>query len=330
MDLKGKKILITGGAGYIGNVIATLILQQAAKVRVIDTLWFKKDIPLTHFGNSNYEFIRGDLCDEEVIDKALMDIDLVIHAAAVVGEPASNKYPELTRRVNYDASVKLINKVADSDAQGLIYISTCSNYGITDGTATEESAIQALSLYAQTKVGVERYLLDKVKGLDWVICRFATVYGVSQRMRFDLTVNDFALAAYTKQQLDIFLPRSYRPYIHVYDVARVIKEICSNFNKAKNNIFNIGFQGENYQKIKIAEIVKKYLPATKIEILKNGADLRDYQVDFSKLKRFFGINNLFTVEDGVREVLYVLQHGLIKSPDNDVYYNTRPDLNGKI
>lgn len=321
-----NRVLITGGAGYIGSVISNLLLQNGYSVRVVDLLWFKRNIPLGYISNPNYNFIKGDICDDNLIDNVLKDIDFVIHAAAVVGEPASEKFPELTRRINYEASIKLIDKVEKSGIKGFIFLSSCSNYGISDGVATEDSPLNPLSLYAETKVNAERHLMEKKNNLNWIICRLSTVYGVSPRMRFDLTVNDFAMNAYMKKYLDIFSSHTYRPYIHVYDVARVIKEMLKNFAKIKNNIFNVGFNGENHQKIQIAEIIRKFVPETKIKTVKMGTDLRNYQVDFLKLKKFLNIKNTNTVEGGIKEVLDLLRKRVISNPYESCYYNTTPDL----
>jgi len=135
--------------------------------------------------------------------------------------------------------------------------------------------------------------------------------------------------AYMKKYLDIFLPHSHRPYIHVYDVAKIIMELLKNFEKVKNNVFNIGFNGENYQKIQIANIVKENISDTKIEIVKAGSDLRDYQVDFSKLKKFLNIKNTYTTKNGVEEILEILKNKLITNPYKDYYYDTLPDVGDK-
>lgn len=318
------KLLITGGAGYIGSVITNLALQRGLHVRVIDKLWFNEQIPLVHLNNPNYEFIKGNICDTTAVNAALEGIDYVIHTAAVVGDPASKLFPELTTKINYDASVNLINAAEQKGIKGLLFFSTCSNYGTTDGLATEESGLNPLSLYASSKVDTERYLMDKTKTLPWVIGRLSTIYGSSPRMRFDLTVNDFTLNGWKKKYLDIFLPESFRPYIHTYDISNIALTLIDNFNTVKNNVFNIGFEGENYQKIEIANIVKQYIPDVKIDILKEGGDLRDYQVDFSKLHKFIKVEQVFDAEKGVKEIYDMLNLGLVTNPELPVYYNTSP------
>ena len=321
-----KTILITGGAGYIGNVICSLALQYGYKVKAIDTLWFKKEIPLIHLSNPDYEFIKGDICDTSLIDTALEDVDFVIHTAAVVGEPASKKFPELTSQVNYTASTQLISAASKQGVKGFVFFSTCSNYGIAEGMANEETPLNPLSSYAETKVNIENHLMNKANDIDWLVCRLSTVYGVSPRMRFDLTVNDFAMNAFKNKYLDVFMPYTYRPYIHVFDVAQTVLEMIKNFDKVKNNVFNVGFEGENYQKIQIVEAVKKFIPDLSVDIIEKGKDLRDYQVDFYKLKKYLGLKNNYTVEDGVKEVIELLQQGLITDIENKIYSNNYPDL----
>ena len=319
-------ILVTGGAGYIGNVISNMSLKNGHNVRVVDTLWFDRDIPLVNKDNPNYEFIEGDICDAGLVDRLLENIDFVVHTAAVVGEPATKKFPELTRKINYQASRDLIDRAEAIGIKVFIFLSTCSNYGIAEGIASEDTSLKPLSPYAETKVDVEKYIMEKGCSIDWVICRLSTVYGTSPRMRFDLTVNDFTLNAYTKKFLDIFLPYTYRPYIHVSDVANAITNIVDKFDTVKNNVFNIGFQGENHQKIQIAEAVKKYVPDVKIELTDKGTDVRDYKVDFSKFKSYLGLSQKFTGEDGVKGVIDMLDRNIINDPSEKKYYNTTPDI----
>jgi nucleoside-diphosphate-sugar epimerase len=137
-------------------------------------------------------------------------------------------------------------------------------------------------------------------------------------------VNDFTLNAYLKKHLDVFLPYTYRPYIHVYDLARVVWKILNKFDHVKNNVFNIGFIGENHQKIKIAEAIKKFIPDLKIDVTEKGTDLRDYQVDFSKLKKCLGLRNIYTIDNAIKQIISLLESGVISDPQDRAYYNTSP------
>jgi nucleoside-diphosphate-sugar epimerase len=321
------KILITGGAGYVGSVITNLALQSGLEVVALDLLWFNEKIPLVHYTNPKYQFIKGDLRDKKTIDAIPNDIDFIIHTAAIVGDPASKLFPELTQEINYQASLALIQKAKDIKVKGFIFFSTCSNYGSVQGLATETTDLNPMSLYASSKVEIEKHLMNEVKGLDWIIGRLSTVYGLSPRMRFDLTVNDFTLNAFIHKKLEIFLPESYRPYVHVYDLANIILCLIEKFESTKNQVFNIGFEGENYQKIQIANSIKKYLPETEILVLKAGGDLRDYQVDFSKLKKYIDVKQHYNVEKSVMEIIDVLNNGIINDYNGETYYNTTPKLN---
>ncbi|MFP4180584.1 MAG: NAD-dependent epimerase/dehydratase family protein [Spirochaetaceae bacterium] len=321
------KILIPGGAGYIGSVLATELLKHGHELRVVDLLWFNRSTPLIHYSNPSYEFIRDDITKDEVIDRSLEGVDFVIYPAAVVGDPASNKYPELTKETNEIAAKKIIKRASKYGLKGFVYFSTCSNYGISgDELANEDTNLNPLSLYAETKVNVERYLQQEVSDMDWVIGRLSTVYGIGPRMRFDLTVNEFALKGFMEKYIDIYRPESYRPYVHVYDLSRIINTIVDKFDGLKNNVFNIGFPGENYKKIQIAEAVKKYLPDTQIDILKSGGDDRDYQVDFSKLHRFLDIDKVYDVDKSVEETIRALEDKLFGDTSREVFSNTTPNF----
>jgi nucleoside-diphosphate-sugar epimerase len=320
-----NRVLITGGAGYIGSVLANACIGRGYKVRVVDTLSFDYKTPLNNLSHPSYEFCRGDICDASIYDRILEEVDFIVHTAAIVGEPASNKYAALTRHVNVDASIKLIEK-AKSLKKKFIFFSTCSNYGIADGMADENTPPTPLSLYSETKIDVEKYLLEKCNGLEWVICRLSTAYGASPRMRFDLTVNDFSIQALTGKRLEIFLPYSYRPYAHVYDIAQVVCALIENFNKVKNNVFNVGFEGENYQKIQIADVIKKYIPDLEIKVVESNADMRDYRVDFTKLSKAVSIKKTYSIDDGVRQVITMFNEGLIADYKAPEYYNTSPKL----
>jgi nucleoside-diphosphate-sugar epimerase len=318
------RILITGGAGYIGSILTNTMLQAGHFVRVVDMLWFNQQIPLNNYSNPAYEFIHGDITDPVIQDEMLKNVDYVIHLAAVVGEPASNKFPELTKRINEEASIRIIDKVIAKKIQGFIFFSTCSNYGIVPTIANEETELKPLSIYSETKINVEKYILKNDVSFNWIICRLATVYGPSPRMRLDLTVNDFAYKAYYNKYIDIFLPESFRPYIHVFDLSQAILYLLTHFNEVGKNIFNIGFNTENYQKIEIAHAIQRRINDVKIEILKSGGDKRDYKVDFSKLSKFTQILNIFNMEKAIDQLLRIFTFLKFNETDRISYNNAFP------
>ena len=325
-----KKVLITGGAGYVGCILTKTLLQHNFKVVVVDCLWFNQITPSIWIHDPNYTFINGDIRDQKTLDKCFKsEIDYVIHAAAVVGDPASKLFPHETKTINFDASQLLLTMSQKNNVKGVVFLSTCSNYGVSDGLAEENSPLNPLSLYAQTKVEVEQMLINETYNLNWIVGRLSTVYGSSPRMRFDLTVNDFTLKAFKDKYIDIFLPKSYRPYIHVYDLSMVITELLISFETTKNNVFNIGFENENYQKIEIANSVLEHVPDLKIDILKEGGDKRDYQVNFAKLHKFINVQKKYNVKKSVNEMLSLLKQYVITDYDNEIYSNSTPRIKTK-
>ena len=324
--MEASTILITGGAGYIGSIITNLALRQGHRVIAVDTLWFERGTPAIHLGDPAYTFVRGDMGNAALMRPLLEGVDHVIRTAAVVGDPASNKFPELTRYTNFIATQRLITLCRQQGVRGFFFFSTCSNYGIADDLATEATALNPLSLYAETKVDIERHLMDEVHDMDWIIGRLSTVYGTSPRMRFDLTVNDFTLAGWLDKKLDLFLPESYRPYIHVFDLAQVVLSLLVRITEARHNVFNIGFPGENYQKIQIAKAVSEVIPDLAINILRDGGDKRDYQVDFTKLHRFIKLEQVHRVNSAIRDIHRMLEDGLVTDPQAPKHYNTTPEL----
>jgi len=319
------RVLITGVAGYIGSVLAQRLLAEGHEVFGIDKLIHGRGTSLLHLATyDNFHFIKGDIYDVENYENLIDNETYVVHLAAIVGEPASRKYPEETKRTNLDATKKLIDTSVKKGVKKFVFVSTCSNYGkVKEGEyATEEHQLNPLSLYAETKVRMERYLMDEIgKSMNWTILRFATVYGLSPRMRFDLTVNHFTKDAVLKGYLDIFLPYSNRPYVHVVDVARAVKLVLDKKDESAYNVFNVGDTGENYRKIDIVKEVKKFVPHLKVSFVEKGSDPRDYRVSFEKIKNVLEYRITRRVPDGVREVFHAVKEGWFKDPEDRFYRN---------
>src|SRR5271165_3099362 len=225
-------ILVTGGAGYIGSTLVPLLLAEGHGVRVLDTLLHGGESLLGVWSHPAFEFMRGDLCDRTTVQSAVSGRDAVVHLAAVVGDPACSRQPDLARATNLDASLSLIEESQHAGVLRFIFASTCSNYGKmkdVDRYVDEESELSPVSLYAQTKVEVEMALLRSSRNNGWcpTPLRFSTVYGVSPRMRFDLTVNEFTMEMLTKKHLKVFGEQFWRPYLHVCDAARAIHLVLS-------------------------------------------------------------------------------------------------------
>jgi nucleoside-diphosphate-sugar epimerase len=322
-----KKILVTGAAGYIGSVLIRQLLNKNYHVRGVDVLLFGGESLLDIYNHPNFEFIKGDVRNDEFVDSILKEITDVIHLAAIVGDPACAKQPELATQINWEASKKLFDKCNQSGINKFVFASTCSNYGKMegDGFVNENSPLNPVSLYAVLKVKFENYLLNSeiAENFSPTALRFSTVYGLSPRMRFDLTVNEFIRDVIFKDNLEIFGEQFWRPYCHVEDLARsCILILESSVKKVRRNVFNVGDSTQNYQKKMIAEEIFKIVPDSKISYVHKSEDSRDYRVDFSKIQRTLDFKITKTVPDGLREVYNILKDGLITDPYSSRYRNT--------
>jgi nucleoside-diphosphate-sugar epimerase len=322
------KVLVTGGAGYIGSVASRILLEQGHQVRVLDSLQFDGRSLLGVYTSDNFEFIKGDVRSAEDRDRAVDGVDAVVHLAAIVGDPACARDPELTKQVNLSASLDLFAAARNARVERFIFASTCSNYGrMSDPTdyVNEESELSPVSLYAETKVAVESALLDTPKGGDIssTVLRFATVFGISPRMRFDLTVNEFTRDLLTNQKLMVFGQQFWRPYVHVSDVARAIVTVISApIESVESEVFNVGNRDQNYTKGDLVELIRSNISAaTEIEHVHKDEDPRDYRVSFDKIQNQLGYSTTRIVEDGIREIIDAVEQNVFPDPFDDLYRN---------
>ena len=323
-----KKVLVTGGAGYIGSVLVRLLLEQDYQVVVVDNLSFGGESLVELFNNPRFTFVKGDVRDEVLMEEVLKEIDYVAHLAAIVGDPACAKEPELTRSINLDGSKKLYEIAAKQGVERFIFASTCSNYGKmddADGFVNEESTLAPVSLYAETKVEFEQFLLGhKQNGATCIptCLRFSTVYGLSPRLRFDLTVNEFTKELALDRELVIFGEQFWRPYCHVVDLSRSVVEVMgADQDKVAFEVFNVGSTDENYQKKMIVDEIQKRLPEAKIKYVEKHEDPRDYRVNFDKISQVLDFKITKTVPDGIDQILQVVKDGFIVNPDDGRYKN---------
>jgi nucleoside-diphosphate-sugar epimerase len=324
---KTERILVTGGAGYIGSVLTRQLLDKGYIVRILDNLMYGGEPIIDLLNEPNFEFIKGDIRNELDVTKAMQDVDAVAHLAAIVGDPACAKQPELARSTNLEGS-KLLYKIANqSGVKKFVFASTCSNYGKMDDPhayVNEDSELAPVSLYAETKVAVEQFLLSQPKeNICKPTClRFSTVYGLSLRPRFDLTVNEFTKELTLGRELVVFGEQFWRPYCHVYDLARsVVKVIESDPALVAFDVFNVGDTSENYQKQMIVDEVIKIIPGAKVKYVSKNEDPRDYRVSFDKIKNKLGFKLQFKVSDGIKQINKVLEDGFILNPDDSKYKN---------
>ena len=304
-----KEILITGGAGYVGSRLINLCLQAGYKVKCYDLLIYGNSSIKQFIKNKNFQLYQNNLCDFKSLDKAIKDTDYIIHLAAIVGDQPCQVAPNSAYKINYLATKDLIDLAIKHKVNKLIFSSTCSNYGVSDANqfANEKSKLNPVSLYAETKIDCEEYIssIDN-KSLDCVTLRFATAFGVSERTRFDLTINSFTYEAIKKKSLFVFAANTWRPYIHVNDMCNFILKFIK-YNDSKNlpnseKIYNVGFNNQNFTKKHLLDKIIKYLPETKIKYVDDIVDNRNYKVSFDKLSTIFGNSPEIDVDNGIYEL----------------------------
>jgi nucleoside-diphosphate-sugar epimerase len=320
-------ILVTGGAGYVGSTLVPLLLAQGHRVRVLDSLYHGGESLLGVWSHPGFELHFGDIRDLTALRKALEGMTAVVHLAAIVGDPACARDPELARTVNLEGSLGLLEISRGTGVRRLIFASTCSNYGRMrdpNGAVDENSELAPVSLYAETKVAVERALLDAAASGD--LCatplRFATVFGVSPRMRFDLTVNEFTAEMVSRQRLVVYGEQFWRPYIHVRDAARAVALVLeAPEDVVRGAVFNVGSTDQNFQKQQLVELIRPHAPGAVVEFVHRTEDPRDYRVAFTRVRERLGFEVAHTVPDGIAEVVRLLRSGMIRDFTDPRYRN---------
>ena len=307
-------ILVTGGAGYIGSTLVPLLLQACHNVRVYDNLTFGGKGLLPCFRNRNFELIIGDVLDEAGLKKALEGIDLVIHLAAIVGYPACKKDELRAEQVNHLGTLA-VEQLRPADVP-IVYASTGSNYGALMGdTCTEETPLNPLTVYGKTKTAAEQHLINAGNA---VCCRFATAFGVSNRMRLDLLINDFVYQAVVNRNLIVYEKTFKRTFIHVFDMARAFLFAINNIDKRRDNVYNVGSDTMNWSKEEVAKKIRE-----KVEFYLHFAevgtdeDKRNYEVSYDKISAL-GYKTGITIEQGIDELLQAVKVIHIKNEYSNV------------
>ena len=339
--MSSRHVLVTGGAGYIGSMLAGVLLERGLEVTVVDKLLFGGESLLAHRHHPRFRFTPADVTDPAALEAtakglrigrlAPARVDAVVHLAAIVGFPACQAVgPKVAWLYNTDAVRMVFDAAEAAGAQRFVFASTYSNYGLSsDGRPVDEtSPLNPQSLYAETKIASERLLLERASSSPCapVVLRFATLFGISPRTRFDLIVNQFVHEALTRRRLVIYQRGYARSFVHVRDVCRAVERaLDAPVEAVRGEIFNVGHDEMNHTKDEIVALVQRHVPGTEVEVkdLTFGGDMRDIRVSFAKVRRVLDFEPEINVEAGVREVRDALQDGLIRDPGDARYRNAQ-------
>jgi len=299
----GEKVLITGGAGYLGCVLSEMLLSYGFDVTVVDNLGYSQNALFNLFHSKKFRFIHGDVTNEAFMAGLLAkgEFGFVIPLAAIVGFPVSEQKPEITWMVNHGAIVTILKN--RKKGAKIIFPTTNSGYGATDGKSecTEDSPLKPLSTYGKSKAAAEKAILDAG---DSVCFRLATLFGFSQRMRTDLLVNSFAYKAVTDKTIVLFERHFKRNYLHVRDAARAFIWAMANWEGMKNKVYNVGHPDYNLSKEELCSLVKKCVPELNIFFAEIGADpdKRNYIVSNKRILSA-GFTFKYGLEEGIAELV---------------------------
>ena len=303
-----KRIILCGGSGYIGTKLTEVLLEKTDyHLVIIDRLDFKldSDFKSKFYDSDRVEFHQKDIRDLNFMNQQIRKGDYVVNLAALVGEPLCKIKPEEAIEVNFEAAKNLADLCKEKNITKFIQLSTCSNYGQAKEMVDEDGELFPTSLYAETKVNLEKYLIQNISNAT--VLRCATAYGLSVgRMRFDLLVSNFIKEAWLEKQINVFMPEVHRPIVHVSDISDAIL-LCIEHEGILSRVYNVGSSIQNYTKRQIAEKVSDRLnvPLNIVE----KEDKRDYIVNFDRIKNELNFSTKFLAEDGIEEMVKILEDG---------------------
>ena len=306
------RVLITGGAGYVGSLLVPELMRRGHEVRVLDNLMYGQHSLLHYLIDSRFQFIRGDVRDKDAVGKAVQGVDHIVHLAAIVGAPACRKDERLAWEVNVQGTICVVE--CRKPSQGLVFASSCSNYGAVEGVCSEDTPLDPLSTYAITKTEAEVQVL---RSENAIVYRFATGFGLSPRLRIDLMVNDFVFQAVKNGALIVYDKDRRRSFIHVRDMARSLVFAVDNYKRLAGevgNVFNVGNEGLNYTKEQVALKVREWTDFW-LHFADGGAepDPRDYEVSYEKI-RSKGFGTAISLEQGIDELVQGCRMVSLRNP----------------
>lgn len=320
--LSPQRVLVIGGMGYIGSVLVSKLVRMGYRVRVLDLLLYGK-VELSGVDSGQFEFVRGDCRDEQVVKEVLKDVDAVVHLVEIVGDPACAINEAFAIETNYAATQMIIEECMKSRVKRFVFASSCSVYGHNDAIVDEQSACNPVSLYARCKIESEKAILSN--GYDLfcpTILRLATVHGQSFRQRFDLVVNLLTIRAVAEGRITIFGGQQWRPFISVPDICQgILTVLRSEAHLVKNQIFNLGDSRENYQLIDIGKALKTELPDIEMEVQTENVDKRNYRVSFEKVKNTLGFTAEYSIADTVYDLVSAYRDKHLYHDHKDARYH---------
>jgi len=319
-------VLIVGGAGYIGSTCVFRLLSTTnMRVRVLDKLMYGGSSTFPFFAlEDRFEFIAGDIRSVD-LDKLLEGVDVVFNPAALVGEHICKKYPEDAQTINEDACLALAAACERNGIKRFIFASTCSNYGKTDDFVDETAPVAALSLYAHTKINVEKALMTKFPKLPCTVLRFATIYGLACRVRFDLLVHEFIRDAWNDKSVEIYGPEGWRPFLHVDDAARAVVMVCEQASTIPpKEVYNVGANDQNFQKETLGKLIQARLQC-ELKLNHKAVDKRSYKVNFGKIEKHLGFKAIHSPEVSIDQICTGLESGLITADQLEESVNVAKD-----
>jgi nucleoside-diphosphate-sugar epimerase/CBS domain-containing protein len=321
--LPTKNVLVVGGAGYLGSVLAGKLLQSGRRVRILDSFIYGKRSLQALASHKNLEIVEGDFRNIQTVVNSLRDIDAVILLAAVVGDPAAHLRPEQTIETNILATQALAFACKLHCISRFLFASTCSVYGRTSDVLDENAPLNPVSLYARTKIFSERSILDLAgDNFSPTILRMGTLYGYSPRMRFDLVVNTMSMKAHVEKRIQVFGGKQWRPLLHVEDAADAfVACLDTPLERIGCQIFNVGANSQNYQVLDVATMISGALHGVKVEVEETQLDERDYRVNFDKIARKLRFQPELTIPHAARKIVRELRTGALRNPYAKLYYN---------
>lgn len=305
----------------MGAVLSAALLCDGHDVRVLDSLMFGGDGVVGLLEDPRFSLQVDDIRSASAVRRAVEGIDVVIHLAALVGEPACGKRPDVAREINLDATVQLVDLARAHGVSRFIFASTCSNYGVSDPSleAEENAPLHPLSLYAETKIAAEQAVLAAHHAtFHPCVLRLATVFGLSPRMRFNLMVSQFVRDAVCGREVMLYRPEAWRPLTHVRDAVDAYRRcIAASTDTVSGQVFNAGTA--NYRKRDLIDILMRIVPETKVELREGASDPRDYRVSFAKIRRVLGFSPSHTLEGAMIALKIALEQGVFGDPYAAVY-----------